>query len=230
MRGRPVRARAAGSETLEKEGQESCRRTGRVKPAGERGAPEWEEGFRAGPSPGRKPVRASGRGALSGNGRGTDTSAAAGPREPTRAGKDTVKGGQRRRSRGLDDGTRSFRSEALKTRTLGVPAGWNRPANRLRRQTRREVEKTWGRGAAGAEACRSRRDEEGAGRARTQGGAGSLPGEGAWNTLKPDRSLEEDRVVGSYWPSSDRIEGLQDDERLRLGVTSERHRTVAIRL
>lgn len=131
MRGRPVRARAAGSETLEKEGQESCRRTGRVKPAGERGAPEWEEGFRAGPSPGRKPVRASGRGALSGNGRGTDTSAAAGSREPTRAGKDTVKGGQRRRSRGLDDGTRSFRSEALKTRTLGVPAGWNRPANRL---------------------------------------------------------------------------------------------------
>jgi hypothetical protein len=50
-RGRPVRARAVGRETLEKEGQESCRRTGRVKPTGERGASEWEEGFKAGPSP-----------------------------------------------------------------------------------------------------------------------------------------------------------------------------------
>jgi hypothetical protein len=112
-RGRPVRARAAGSKTLEKEGQESCRRTGRVKPAGERGASEWEEGFRAGPSPGWKPVRASGRGALSGDGRGTDMSAAVGPvgTHPGREGH--CEGRATAKEQGTGNGTRSFRSEAL---------------------------------------------------------------------------------------------------------------------
>jgi len=43
-------------------GQESCRAVRRVKPAGGVGAPEWEEGFKAGLSPKWKPVPARGRG------------------------------------------------------------------------------------------------------------------------------------------------------------------------
>jgi hypothetical protein len=41
--------------------------------------------------------------------------------------------------------------------TLGVPAGWNKPASRCGRHFCREVEKTWGRKAAGVESRFARR-------------------------------------------------------------------------
>lgn len=83
----------SGGKPWRREGQESCRRTGRVKPAGERGAPERAQSSRVGLSPRWKPVCVSGRGASPRDGRGTGRSAAVRVGESPEAGKETVKGG-----------------------------------------------------------------------------------------------------------------------------------------
>jgi len=79
--GRPARARAVGRKPWRREGHESCRRTGRVKPAGERGAPGWAQSSRVGLSPRWKPVCFTDEGPRRGNGRGKGRSPAARARE-----------------------------------------------------------------------------------------------------------------------------------------------------
>lgn len=71
-----------------------------------------------------------------------------------------------------DDERRSYQCEALKALTLGVPAGWNRPAIRRGRWTCWKVVKTYERGAAGVKSCSSRSRGNGAEREQTQGVSG----------------------------------------------------------
>lgn len=66
-----------------------------------------------------------------------------------------------------DDEGRSYQCKALKTLTLGVPAGWNKPANQRGRWTCRKVVKTYGRGAARVKSCSSRSRVNGAEREKT---------------------------------------------------------------
>jgi len=71
-----------------------------------------------------------------------------------------------------DDEERSYQSEALKALTLGVPAGWNKPAHQRGRWTCWKVAKTYEREAAGVKFCSSRSRGNGAEREQTQGVSG----------------------------------------------------------
>lgn len=128
----------------EAEGQESCRRLSRVKLRYERDAPKREQYFRVdrtlrwqpvssqdgtrGPHQG---VRESGKAAVD---RDTGMS--------TRCGKEAMGKRQRRRSQESDKDVRSFWGYTLKTMTLGVLTGWNKPVSHAGRKTCCEVAKT----------------------------------------------------------------------------------------
>jgi len=56
----------------------------------------------------------------------------------------TVKSREQRRSKRIGNDHGSLRCQTLKTKTLRVPAGWNKPASYCGRLTCREVAKTCG--------------------------------------------------------------------------------------
>jgi len=72
----------------------------------------------------------------------------------------------------VDDIKGPFQGKTLEARTLGVPVGWNKPADQLKRLTCREVEITCGRGAASLESRSSRFNGYGAEMEKTLGAIG----------------------------------------------------------
>jgi len=83
-----------------------------------------------------------------------------------------MKDGQRWRSKGSETVSISITSEALKAPTLGVPAGWNKPASRIGEYLCQEVEKTCRWRASGVKTRMSCPVGDGAERDETQGGSG----------------------------------------------------------